>query len=105
MQKILKSIANSLVKSCWAIGLAGLIFATNLLLPQAGYAATAAKSAESDVIQPFELTEPAATREDAYDEIAKLNKNPKELIAAENKEERAEEKAYEAEVKAAKNAE
>ena len=42
---------------------------------------------------------PAATRTEAYDDVAKLNKNPKELIAAENKEEQAEEKAYQAEQK------
>lgn len=103
MNKILKSIENLFVKSFWALGLASLILATNLVLPQSGYAATPVKQEPSEVIQPFELTKPAATREEAYDDIAKLNKNPKELIAAENKEEQAEEKVYEAEEKAAKS--
>lgn len=103
MTKILKSIVNSVVKSFWTVALASLILATNLLLPQTGAVAIAATSVESDVIQPFQLTEPAATRAEAYDEVAKLNNNPKELIAAENKEEQAEEQAYKAEEKGAKS--
>ncbi len=99
MQKIFNSIENLLTKSFWAFGLASLIFAASLVLPQSSYAATPVKQADPDVIQPFELTNPAATRSEAYDEIAKLNNDPKALIAAENKEERAEEKAYQAEQK------
>jgi hypothetical protein len=101
MQKILNSIANLLVKSVWAFGLASLIFATGFISPQLSYAVTPVKQANPDVIQPFELTNPAATRAEAYDDIAKLNNDPKALIAAENKEEQAEEKVYEAEQKAA----
>jgi hypothetical protein len=103
MQKILNSIENLLVKSLWAFGLASLIFAVSLVLPQPSYAASPVKQIASDVIQPFELTNPAATRSEAYDDIAKLNNDPKALIAAENKEEQAEEKVYEAEQKAAKS--
>jgi hypothetical protein len=103
MQKILNSIENLFIKSFWAFGLASLIFAAGLVCPQSSYAATPAKQAAPDVIQPFELTNPAATRSEAYDDIAKLNNDPKALIAAENKEEQAEEKVYQAEQKAAKS--
>ncbi len=103
MQKILNSIKNLFVKSFWALGLASLVFTTSLVLTQPSYAATPVKQAAPDVIQPFELTNPATTRSEAYDEIAKLNSDPKALIAAENKEEKAEEKAYKAEQKAAKS--
>ena len=95
MKKILNSIEHLVVKSLWAFGLASLILTTSLAFSQSSSAAAPAKQVEPDVIQPFELTNPAATRSEAYDEIAKLNKDPKALIAAENKEERAEEKAYE----------
>ena len=103
MQKIFNSIENLFVKRFWTLGLVSLIFAASLVLPQYSYAATPVKQADPDVIQPFELTNPAATRSEAYDEIAKLNNDPKALIAAESKEERAEEKAYEAAQKAAKS--
>jgi hypothetical protein len=99
MQKILNSIENLFIKSFWAFGLASLIFAATLAFPQSSYAATPVKQAALDVIQPFESTNPAATRSEAYDDIAKLNNDPKALIAAENKEEQAEEKVYEAEQK------
>jgi len=95
------TIKNSFTKTLWAAGLATLIFAVSFVLPQASYAATPVKQAAPEVIQPFELTNPAATRSEAYDEIAELNKDPKALIAAENKEEQAEEKAYAAEQKEA----
>ncbi len=103
MQKIFNSIENLLTKSLWAFGLASLIFAASLVIPQPSDAATPVKQAAPDVIQPFERTNPAATRSEAYEDIAKLNKDPKALIAAENKEEQAEEKVYEAEQKAAMN--
>ncbi|WP_373546719.1 hypothetical protein [Chamaesiphon sp.] len=99
MKKILNSIEHLFIKSLWAFGLATVIFAASFILPQFSYAATPAKQVAEKVIQPFELTNPAATRSEAYDEIAKLNKDPKALIAAENKEEQAEEKAYEQEQK------
>lgn len=101
MKEILNSLENLFVKSLWALGLASLIFAASLNFAPSSYAATPAP----DVIQPFELTKPAATRSEAYDDIAKLNKDPKALIAAENKEEQAEEKAYKAEQKAVESAE
>ncbi len=103
MQKIFKAIANLAVKSCLALGLASLISMVTLILPQAGFAAPPVDRESPEVIQLFEKTNPAATRAEVYDEVAKLNKNPKELIAAENKEEQAEEKAYQQELKAAKS--
>ena len=105
MNTIFKSLENLFVKSFWALGLSTLILAVSLSLPQSSYAATPVKQAAKDVIQPFELTNPAATRSEAYDDVAKLNKNPKELVAAENKEEQAEEKAYKAAQKAAESME
>jgi hypothetical protein len=97
MKKILNSLENLFRKSLWAIGLASLIWATTLAVPPSGYAATPGNQSNEKVIQPFELTNPAATRSEAYDDIAKLNKDPKALIEAEMKEEQAEEKAYEQE--------
>jgi hypothetical protein len=105
MEKVLNSIGKSFLKSFWAIGLASLIFAISFSFTQSSYAATPVKQGAKDVIQPFKLTNPAATRSEAYDDIAKLNNDPKALIAAENKEEQAEEQAYQAEQKAAKSAE
>lgn len=101
MKKILNSLEKLFINSLWAFGLASLIFTTSLSFSPSSFAATSAK----EVIQPFELTNPAATRSEAYDEIAELNKDPKALIAAENKEEQAEEKAYKAEQKVAESAE
>ncbi len=105
MKKVLNSIGKSFLNSFWALGLASLIFATSFSFTQSSYAAAPLKQAAKDVIQPFELTNPAATRSEAYDDIAKLNNDPKALIAAENKEEQAEEKAYKAEQKAANSLE
>ena len=99
MREVLNSLKTLFTKSLWAFGLASLIFAAGLNFAPSSYAATS----EQGVIQPFELTKPAATRTEAYDDIAKLNKDPKALIAAENKEEQAEEKAYKAEQKAAES--
>ncbi|GEM_PF-7069609 len=103
MKKILNSIENLVRKSLWAIGLASLIWATTLAVPQSSSAATPGNRGNEKVIQPFELTNPAATRSEAYDEIAKLNKDPKALIEAEMKEEQAEEKAYKQEQNAIDN--
>ena len=103
MKKLLKAIQHLSTSSLWAIGLASLMLMATLFTPQHVYAASQPDRATKEVIQPFELTNPAATREEAYDDIANLNKNPKELIAAENKEEQAEEKAYQAAQKAARS--
>jgi hypothetical protein len=101
----LNSIGRIFIKSFLAIGLTTLIFASSWIFPQSSYAATPVDRGAKEVIQPFELTNPAASRSEAYDDIAKLNNDPKALIAAENKEEQAQEKAYAAAQKAAKSAE
>ena len=98
MRKILNSIEKLFVKSLWTIGLVSLILVT-MALPQAAFAAMPGNRSDK-VIQPFEMTNPAATRSEAYDDIAKLNKDPKALIKAEMKEEQAEEKAYKQEQEA-----
>jgi hypothetical protein len=94
MKNILKSIENLFVKSLCVLGIASIIFATNSILSPSSYAAPPIARGNDKVIQPFEMTNPAATRSEAYDDIAKLNKDPKALIEAEMKEEQAEEKAY-----------
>ncbi len=96
-------VRKALFNIFWSIGLASLLLATNLVFSQYGYAATPSQQGNPSVIQPFELTKPAATREEAYDEIAELNKDPKALIAAENKEEKAAENLFKAEQKAAQD--
>lgn len=95
MKRIFNSIEHLFFTNLWTIGLASLILAAALALPPSSYAATSVDRGNEKVIQPFELTNPAATRSEAYDDIAKLNKDPKALIDAENKEEQAEEKVYE----------
>ena len=100
MKRRLNSIKHLLLDSLWTIGLASLILAITLALPPSSFAATSVDRGNARVIQSFELTNPAATRAEAYDDIAKLNKDPKALIEAENKEEQAEEKVYEQSQKA-----
>ncbi len=97
-------LKNLLIKTCWACGLASLILGVSLVFSEYSYAADPTMKPAPNVIQPFELTNPAATRSEAYDDVAKLNKDPKALIAAENKEEQAEEKVYKAQQKAMKSA-
>jgi hypothetical protein len=103
-RKVLKLIEELLIKSFLVLGLTSLIFAVNFIFLQSSYAAVPVDRGAKEVIQPFELTNPAASRSEAYDDIAKLNNDPKALIAAENKEEQAEEKAYAAAQKAANSA-
>jgi hypothetical protein len=91
MAKMLKAIQRLSIASSLAICLTTLMLMTTLFIPQQVYAADRIDRGAEKVIQPFELTKPAATRGEAYDDVAKLNKNPKELIAAENKEEKAQE--------------
>jgi hypothetical protein len=91
MAKILKAIKRLSITSFLTVCLTSLMLMTTLFVPQQVYAADRFDRGAEKVIQPFELTKPAATREEAYDDVAKLNKNPKELIAAENKEEKAQE--------------
>jgi hypothetical protein len=102
MKIVLNSIGKLFVKSFLTTGLSTLIFASSFIFLRSSYAAA---PVDREVIQPFELKNAAASRLEAYDDIAKLNDDPKALIAAENKEEQAEEKVYTAAQKAAKSAE
>lgn len=92
MKRILRSITNLFVKSFWILSLASLMFAASVLTPQYGYAEPEVNRDPEEIVQPFELTRPAETREEAYEEAANLTENPKELIKAQNKEEKAQEK-------------
>jgi hypothetical protein len=67
------------------------MLAINLLVPQYGYAQPEKNNGSEEIVQPFELTRPAETREEAYEQAAKLTENPKQLIKAQNKEEKAQE--------------
>ncbi len=91
MKKIFRATVNLCIKSFWILSLTSLIFAAGLLAPQYGYAESETAKSE-EIIQPLELTKPAETREEAYEEVAKLTENPKELVKAQNKEEKAQEK-------------
>jgi hypothetical protein len=73
-----------------------LAILSNTFLIQPGYALTynVETQTEEKVIQPFELTQPAANREEAYEKVAKTVKNPVKLDKAENKEVKAEISAY-----------
>jgi hypothetical protein len=99
VQKVFESIRNVWIKSCVVVSIAALMFAMNLLIAPPSDAAVK-PIAEPEVIQPFELTRPGATREEAYDEAAELNKDPKALVRAQNKEEKAQEQLVELEEKA-----
>jgi hypothetical protein len=101
-RKILKAIEYVSIGSLRVMLLATLLLVVNLFVPQQGYAASTPSTGAKEVIQPFELTNPAATREQAYDEIAELNKDPKALIKAENKEENAQEELLKQEAKGIK---
>ncbi len=98
MHKIFESISNIWIKSCLVMTIAGLMFATSLSIAPS-YAASRSVAEPEPIIQPFELTRPGATREEAYDEAAELNKDPKALIKAQNKEEKAQEELVKMEEK------
>lgn len=91
MKKIFRALTNLCIRSFWILSLTSLIFTAVLLTPQYGYAESTTTNSE-EIIQPLELTKPAETREEAYEEVAKLTENPKELVKAQNKEEKAQEK-------------
>jgi hypothetical protein len=58
------------------------------------YATVNASPTEEKVIQPFELSQPASDREEAYEKVAKAAQDPAKLIKAENEEVKAETDAY-----------
>jgi hypothetical protein len=81
------------------LSLMGLLVLSNLYVPQPSYATSLEELPTDEVVQPFELTRPAEGREGAYEEAAKLVENPKELVKAQNQEEKAQEKVVEKEMK------
>jgi hypothetical protein len=102
IRKISNAIEYVSIGGVRVVLITALLLVINLCLPQQGYAASAPVKGAEEVIQPFELTNPAATREEAYDEVAELNKDPKALIEAENKEEQAQEDLIKQEAKGIK---
>ncbi len=100
MIKSLMSIKTLCFRSIVLLSILGLMLLSNLFVPQYSYAASGAQqskaeNSQEEIVQPFELTKPADSREGAYEEAAKLVENPKELIKAQNEEEKAQEKKVE----------
>jgi hypothetical protein len=100
MIKFLESFQSLCFKSIVFLSVVCLIMLSNLFTPQYSYAASGIQQSKTEepqeeIVQPFELTKPAESREGAYEEAAKLVENPKELVKAQNKEEKAQEKKVE----------
>jgi hypothetical protein len=98
MSKVLVAFKSVYSKFFLFVSLIGMLLLLNLYSSQPSYAAPAASKVEGlseEVVQPLELTHPAESREEAYEEVAKLAEKPKELIKAQNEEEKAQEKAVE----------
>ena len=96
MSNVLSVFKEIYTKFFVLMSLVGILLVPNLLFSQASFAAPAASKTDGlseEIVQPLELTHPAESREEAYEEVAKLAENPKELIKAQNKEEKAQEKA------------
>jgi hypothetical protein len=94
MKTMLTEIKKIATKGIAILSIISLIGFINLLTPSYGYAVSETNNNinSEPIIQPFELTKPAGNREEAYEKVAELTENPKELIKAQNKEEKAEEK-------------
>jgi hypothetical protein len=96
MYKLLIALKQLVSRSFLALNLLGLVILISMLLIQSGYALAydVKTQTEEKVIQPFELTQPASNREEAYEKVAKASADPEKLIKAENKEVKAETNAY-----------
>jgi hypothetical protein len=94
MNKLLTTL-KQLVNQSFLV-LFSIAMLTSVLLIQPSYATTynVDTQTEDKVIQPFELTQPATNREEAYEKVAKTVKDPVKLDKAENKEVKAEISAY-----------
>lgn len=96
MKNMFDLIKRFVTRSFLIFGVLSIICATNLVMPLYGYAeAEEVNKGSEEIVQPFELTRPAETREEAYENAAQLTENPKELIKAQNQEEKAQEKVQE----------
>ena len=95
MRNILAVLRHRVRPAILVLGLVNLLLLTSLYFPggQLSYAATATVQSPEEVIQPFEYSEPAASREEAYDKAAAAARNPKQLEKAEAKEYKAAQKA------------
>jgi hypothetical protein len=91
--KIISFLKNIAIKGAAILSIVSLISSINMVVPSYGFAESSVNKESEEIIQPFELTKPAQSREEAYEEVAELTEHPKELIKAQNKEEKAEEKA------------
>jgi hypothetical protein len=91
MRNLFGLLKNKLIKGFWIFSIFSLIVSVTLLTPENGYAASEPNKSSEEIVQPFELTRPAETREEAYEEAAKLTEHPKELVKAQNEEEKAQE--------------
>jgi hypothetical protein len=81
-------------QSIFALGLISLLTLTLGLMAPLANAAMGLSKPEEQTIQPFELTRPADSREEAYEQAAKIAKHPQELEKAENQEAKAAVKTY-----------
>jgi hypothetical protein len=93
VERIIDFLKHIATKGIAILSIVSLIGSLNMLVPSYGFAESSVHKESEEIIQPFELTKPAQSREEAYEEVAELTENPKELIKAQNKEEKAEEKA------------
>jgi hypothetical protein len=93
VKRIIDLLKYITIKGVVILSIISLISSLNILIPSYGFAEPLVDKESEDIIQPFELTKPAQSRQEAYEEAAELTENPKELIKAQNKEEKAEEKA------------
>jgi hypothetical protein len=88
MQKFLIILKQRFNQLASAVGLLGLVLFVNLImnliLMSPSYATVKPSPFEEKVIQPFELSQPASDREEAYEKVAKAAQDPAELIKAEN---------------------
>ncbi len=94
MNTLLIGLKQLISRRLWVLGFLSLLVLINVMLVKPSYAAPA--QAEEQVIQPFELTQPAANREEAYEKVAKAVQDPEKLVKAEKKEVKAEINAYKA---------
>ncbi|MBW4552281.1 MAG: hypothetical protein KME35_14415 [Aphanocapsa sp. GSE-SYN-MK-11-07L] len=98
MNTLLTPLKQLIVRGFLVLSCLSLLVVINVMLVKPSYAATTAPQtqAEEKVIQPFELTQPAANREEAYESVAKAVQDPEKLVKAEKKEVKAEMNAYKA---------
>ncbi len=95
MTSILVTLRHRVRQAILVLVLGSLLSLTSLYFPsgQLSYAATATVQPQEEVIQPFKYSQPAGSREEAYEKAAEAAQNPKQLEKAEAKEYKAAKKA------------